>query len=409
MLSCLPRKADIFSPARIFAFIWFFSIGLADLKFSRLQHEWSLFSWVAIFLGIGSFLVGNFAVSVLTSNERTYSIQQIRMMGRTQGVSEPQFFIAIIILSVLYFVCLAAETYAAGGLPLFSAAPERARTAFGLFGTHLFVAGMPAVLLLIFEYLILVPGRRAKKYVLVFLFFGIVGSFFFLLVRFVYVMAVAMIFAVAYYKSNHLRPRNVILVLASVAAMFTIAVQVREARYVENYLYVVSQMRYSRAYASFTGPYMYIVMNLENFTHVADNIQSYTYGYYTFDFLLALTGLKHWMADYFGLSATEYLTSGYNTFPFIFYYLVDFGLVGVALFPLVLGITIRYLYYKMRATAGLSATVVYACCFYVMAISFFTNPLTMLSFVFVIAVIVVVHHFIAPLPSTSASGRIESL
>ncbi len=402
ILSCFVKDADVFSPARVFGFVWSFSIGLTDLKLSRLQHQWSMYSWFVVLLAVASFLVGCFVIYVVTSRREHLSIREIRRRAGAFRILEDRFFLAILVLSFLYFVSLAVETIVAGGLPFFSAFPEKARVGFGFFGLHLFVAGIPAVLFLIMEYFILVPSNQMKKVFLAILFVALVGSFFFLLVRFTYVMTIALMFAAAYYMSNHLRPRNVIIVLATVAAMFTLALQVREARYVENYLYVISEMNYSKTYASLTGPYMYVVMNLENFTRVVDKIDSFTLGYYTFDFILAFTGLKHWLADYFSITSNIYLTSGYNTFPFFFYYLQDFGILGVTLFPFGLGVASWLIYHRMRTMPTLNAIALYAFCFYVMVISFFTNPLTMLNFAFVVVSVLFVHRLITP-----SSSQIE--
>lgn len=396
LLSCFFKDADVFSPARVFGFVWFSSIGLTDLKLSRLQHQWSAYSWFVISLAVGSFLIGAFVIFVVANRREHLSIREIRLRAGSIRILEDRFFLAILVLSFLYFVSLMIETYAAGGLPIFSSTPEKARIAFGVFGFHLFVGGIPAVLFLIMEYYILVPGNRMKKAFLAILFAALAGSFFFLLVRFTYVMTIALMFGAAYYMSNGLRVKNVIVVLVIVGAMFTIALQVREAKYVENYLYVISQMRYSKTFASLTGPYMYVVMNLENVTRVVDRIDSFTFGYYTFDFILALTGLKHWLADYFRISSNIYLTSGYNTFPFFFYYLQDFGILGVTLFPFGLGVASWVIYHRMRTMPTLNAIALYAFCFYAMVISFFTNPLTMLNFAFVVAAVLFVHLLITP-------------
>jgi oligosaccharide repeat unit polymerase len=90
------------------------------------------------------------------------------------------------------------------------------------------------------------------------------------------------------------------------------------------------------------------------------------------------------------------LTSGYNTFPFFFYYLQDFGILGVTLFPFGLGVASWVIYHRMRTMPTLNAIALYAFCFYAMVISFFTNPLTMLNFAFVVAAVLFVHLLITP-------------
>ncbi|MBS4027438.1 MAG: oligosaccharide repeat unit polymerase [Ignavibacteriales bacterium] len=399
LLSCLRKDADIFSPGRIFGFIWSFSIGLTDMKFSRLQHEWPLFSWFVILLGVLSFLVGIFIIYSLNSNKKQFTVYQIRTLVRSQGISEQRLFAIIILLVFAYSFSFVIETIAFGGLPLFSAFPDRARSEFGLFGFHLFVSGMPAILILIAEYFLIVPEHRIQKTFLAILFVWIIGSYFFLLVRLNYITFLVIMFVIAYYTSRFIRFRNVLFAVGSIVALFAYLSSIREARYAEHFIYVISDMKFSETYASLAGPYMYIVMNLENFARVVEKLSQFTYGYYTFDFILALTGLKHSLANYFGLTDRIFLISSFNTYPFLLPYFRDFGFLGVVFCPMILGIVISSIYYWMKRTASLLPLVMYGCCLFVMFISFFVNVLTMLNFAFIFSLITVIHLFIIPKPS----------
>jgi oligosaccharide repeat unit polymerase len=157
-------------------------------------------------------------------------------------------------------------------------------------------------------------------------------------------------------------------------------------------------MKFSKNYAIFTEPYMYITMNLENMAQAVKKIDNFTLGIYSFDWIYALSGLKHWMANYFHLNAREFLTSSYTTYPFHWYYYLDFGLIGVMIFPLLVGFFVGIIYYKLKSSAQLKWIVLYSICVAIMVISFFTNPLMMLTFVTNFFILWVVHnHFITKL------------
>jgi oligosaccharide repeat unit polymerase len=156
---------------------------------------------------------------------------------------------------------------------------------------------------------------------------------------------------------------------------------------------------------------MYVVTNLENFVRSSRLLDHHTYGYYTFNALMSLSGLKHWLADYFFIDDTPYLTSGYNTYSFLWVFYRDYGVVGLAVIPFIMGLAIALLYYRMRTRPSLPLISLYAMAVFVMFISFFHNALSLLHFVFNTALVYAVTSAVtrhAPLieaPSTpGASG-----
>lgn len=392
LLSCLKKDADVLSPSRIFGFVWFLSVALADLKFSRLQHNWSTFSWVMLWIGIVSFYVGIFMSHVPAMQFKEYSVREIRVIIQKGVVNEKILFAGTTSFFITYCLAFVVETLAFGGLPMFSAYPDRARTSFGLFGFHLFISGgMPVVLILVAEYYILIRGNSTKKIILAVEFLVTFITHALLLVRYTYMVFIFIGIGIAYYASRLIKIRNLLIFLSVIAFAFTAMIQVREARYVQHYLYVVSQMKIPLSYAWVTAPYMYITMNLENFARSVDQMQYFTYGYNTFDFIWALTGLKHWMAQYFGIGINEYLNSGYNTFPFFFYFFQDFGVIGLFVISTFSGFVTGTVYHWMRRSATITAIVMYACCVYLMSISFFNNSASYLNFHFTLVSLAGVH------------------
>ena len=391
---CIRKGVDIFSPARVFGFIWAFTIGITDLKFSRLQNEWPIYVWGVLLISILFFLLGIFVVYVSSMYSRKFSVDQIRKKIKSQIVQENRLFLSIVILVFAYIVSLSVEVISFGNFPLFDASPDRARIEFGLFGIHLFVGAMPLILLLIIEYFLFVKNYLVKKIILV-LFFAIVfGSYFFLLVRFSYVVFICTSICVVYYTSKLLNIKNTTIVTIIFFFLFAYLLEFREAKYAEHFIYIISDLKFSETYAAFAGPYMYIAMNLENLANVIVKLDYFTFCYYTFDFLFALTGLKHWLANYYGLIERIYSTGGFNTYPFFYPYYRDFGLLGITIGTFLLGALINTVYIWMKYTASIHAIILYACLNFVLLISFFTNPLTMLNYIFMISMLLIIHWFV---------------
>jgi oligosaccharide repeat unit polymerase len=218
-------------------------------------------------------------------------------------------------------------------------------------------------------------------------------SFFLMLQRFDFVVAVLLVICFAYYTSNSLRPSRIWWIGSIFGALLFTIQNIRITTYVQNYLYVISRMKYSIQYAAFTEPYMYIVMNFENYARAVDRLQNFQYGYFTGDFILAVTGLKHGLAEYYHIVERPFLVSGYNTYPLFWTYYYDFGVLGVGFAALALGLAVGAIYYRMRTAPSVLNVGLYAFVFFVIVISFFTNPLTMLKTHFNIVIWIAVQRF----------------
>lgn len=401
------RRADVFAPYRVFGFIWSLAIGLADFKFSYFQHEWSTYSWLVLLIGVSSMMLGFFIVAVFFLNQPMLSFSEQRRRIVKASVSEERFFWTIVTLSLLYVVGLFLELLFAGNFPAFAASPDRARIEFGVFGIHLFVTTMPTILLLGTQYFVLFwkesPGIR--KSVLVILCVFVFFSFALLLQRFGYVMWAVPSLCFVYYATNRIKFKHLVLSGVGLFGFLQVLQSIRVARYVEHYTYVISRMRFPKTYAVLTEPYMYIVMNLENFARLVEQWTSYTYGYFTFDFLMALAGLKHPLAKEFGLVERPFLISGYNTFSFLTPYYQDFGVIGVALIPFFLAIGIGFIYQTMRRRPTIANVTMYSFSVYLLVISFFIHALGMLTAFSNVCLLALVHHVLLPSRQQERNGE----
>ena len=392
--------------------IWCLSIGLTELKLSGYQHTWSSYSWFALLTGIVSFLVGTFVMYVVYFRAELLPVSEIRrklVRVKGGGLDGRRFFTIVVMLFAAYVVAYAIEIAIEGNVPLFSPRPDLLRVSFGVFGLHLIVNAMMAVVLLAAEYLLVVPARPGRKSIIWIVILFSVVSYFLLLQRYTFFIVSVIVMAMIYYTSNKIRFRHVGLVGFSLVVVFLFINRVRSARFVQNYIYLSSKMKFSKEYWILAEPYMYVSMNLENFARAVDKLDHFYFGYFTFDWLLALTGLKHWLAEYFDIVRLPYLNSGYNTFTFHWWYYYDFGIFGVAVFPFVTGLVIASFYYRLRTEPSLLTLMMYSCGVVLMVASYFMNPLNRLDFVSNILIIVLVHRFVISRPTVLKSRQLGPL
>lgn len=380
--------------------VWSFSIFLAEFKFSGYQHQWSSFSWLVILIGPLSFLLGLYIAYVTFLNTPLLTTGVIREKSKTLDESSlKKLYSTTIILFILYLISFIIEVLVEGYVPIFSRRYDIARIEFGLFGFHLLVNFQLIIMFLNVEYIILTKGHIKEKFLMSCIFFITLLSFALLLQRFNFFFTGIMILVLLYYASKVVKVRNVIVIALIFFGLLYAIQSVRLSQYVSQYIYVTSKMKFSKDYAIFTEPYMYITMNLENMAHAVDKLDNFTLGTYSFDWIYALSGLKHWIANYFHLNAREFLISGYTTYPFHWYYYLDFGLIGVFFFPMLISFFVGIIYYKMKSSAQLKWIILYSICVAIMVISFFTNPLMMLTFVTNFFILWVIHnHFILKQP-----------
>jgi oligosaccharide repeat unit polymerase len=238
---------------------------------------------------------------------------------------------------------------------------------------------MPVILFLSLQYLVMVRTGVLRKIMVAGVAFAVVLSFFLLLQRFSFVFTALMIVAFLYYGGTSLRPMTLLIGGSAFAGFLLYIRSFRVAVYIENYLHVMSRMKYPAEYAIFSEPYMYVVMNFENFARSVDKLDFHTFGFFSLDFLFAMTGLKHPLIEYFHLVERPFIYSGFNTSPFLWPYFYDFGIIGVVMAPFIIGAVIAVLYNRLRTAPSVRSAGLYAIAFSIMVLMFFTNLLTSLN------------------------------
>ena len=388
LISGLRKTADFLSPARIFGMLWAVVLGIVQLKQSHLQILWSPFDWFVALLALITFLLGIYISFIINLDRPFLHVTKIRKSIRDVGLNEINLFRFIIIYSFIYIICFIAEWQIEGYLPLFTSDPDRARTLFGIFGLHLIVSSANVILFLVIQYFIFVKANYQKKGVLIILFILALANYVLIVQRYGFFILLMMAFCLFYYSGKRIKPRTIIIFTITVILVIVGIQSIRTTELFTTYVFINSEMKFSPRYAEFTIPYMYISMNMENFVKYYSHIENHSFGFFTFDFLTALTGIKHWLAEYYNFEKFKMYIGGYNTFPFYWPYYLDFGITGLAIIPFIIGFIISEIYYYLHRNPGLVVLALTTVGFAVIMISFNSDPLTRLDMMFNFIVIV---------------------
>lgn len=386
-------KNELMSPARLYIFVWTTAIGLADLKLSRLQFEWSNLGWIVLMVGVLPFLLGNFIIYVLNFDRGKKSITQIRNTILVEKINEKLLYNIILIMFFAYLASYFLEYLIEGYVPLFSPQPDLARRDFGVFGLHLIVNSVISIIFLSVEYIILVKKKFANKLVLSIISVLAFITFSFLLYRYIFMILILMIIPFVYFTKG-IKPKYFLGIFVFIGLFVWGIKSIRVGQLAELYFFLAAKIKIPYKYAFLSEPYMYITMNLENFVANFEKITSHTYGIFSADFFLALIGTKHWLMEYYNVAKFPHYIDGYNTFPYFWAYFYDFGFWGLAIIPFFIGILASLIYSYIKMKPNLRNLIYYCALVSVILISYTSDPLTRLDIVSNYFIIIIVQYFV---------------
>jgi len=383
IFSFLKKGSDLFSPGKLFLLVWLVVLFLAQLKLSFYQFDWNFYSWLVILISLISFLLGIFSVYSINFSNRGFSLYESRIkLSLLEAIDERKLFYWTVILFLVYIISYLIIWAIVGYIPAFTAHPNFTRVGWGIFGFGLFIHLTPLILYLIVVYFLKFKNSIRR---MVLLFVGLLTffSFFLLYQRFSLVIGMILSLVYIYYGTNKFNFKNFLIFLIPLLLIVFGLSTLRESEIFIYYLHYISNMKTSIKYAMFTEPYMYLVMSVENFANAVNKIDSHTYGLYTFDFIMALSGLKHFLREHFFINDFPYLLSPfYNTYTMFFVFYRDFHVIGSFIFPFSIGFVISHMYYKLRYNPNLHTISVYGMFVIIIVFSFFIPLITWLYYVF---------------------------
>jgi oligosaccharide repeat unit polymerase len=386
----LKKGADVLSPARVFGFTWSIVFALANLKLSKLQFNWTFMQWTYVLMGPLSLLLGIFIVYILTTQFAFKSKREIREIFKYKKVDDKRLFYSILIVFITYGIGYFIIYLVKGYVVIFAKNPASVRSEYFIFGAGLLIHHMPIIVFFTIVYHLFVKGNRYKKWVLKIIGLITTITYLFLLQRYQLIMISVMVFTLLYYTSYYIRFRTMIMFMIFGLLIIYLVATLRTGKTIQLVLYKTSLMKFSAEYAIFTEPYMYIVMNVENFANAVSKLDSHTFGFYTFDWFFALIQLKYPIKEYFGLIDNPFLFSGYNTYTLFWTLYRDFGVLGISFLPFLCGLLVGSVYSRMRRNPTITLVSFYSIIVFVMVLSFFLSPLGLLWFIYIVAIMAVI-------------------
>lgn len=355
----------------LFSLSWVGGEGLACLKLSRLQGDWSNITWLCFFLVFVCFCTGYeiFERKAGRSKKAVCTSRSEKQAGRIKC--------CILFLAVCSVLCFCLEAVVVGFIPLFSPEPH-AYSYFHISGVHYFTISCILIPALTVVYVKIAEIWTSSRIIVLAVCNVIAVAIPILCVsRFQLLFAVgfaAVTYLMLYQKITWKMIVTLLLVMIPMYVLLTLA-----RRHDVSYLNGIFEMKYEDMPIFITQPYMYVANNYENFNCMVQQLTEHSYGIRMLFPFFALTGLKFVFPELFALplfiTKTELttLTMFYDA-----YY--DFGIAGIIVIALVIGIAAAFLMSSVRKGGNPVVFLFYGQFAIYMSLSFFTtwfsNPTT---------------------------------
>lgn len=374
-----------------FALFWFGTIGLSCLQLHPLQTQWKAETWICLFLAFYSFSFG-------------YNLTKENNAGPAKRKVNPYSAVKLIfILSVIAFVV---EFLLEGYIPLFSRSMSSYKE-FGITGIHYFTVS--SFLIPIFSIIHIFDNRKKIKIknAAVLLIANIYAFALPILIvgRQLLIMTIAVTLIVLLYKaSSKGKIKHKIFIISLVALAIGGWGLISSTRN-QSDEYIRSSLRLGNNSVLSTKQlqaYTYIALNYDNFNYNVGNLTGYSYGTKSTFPLFALTGLKF----VFNVSDSGYhnIIPTYTTMPIIIAPYMDFGIIGIVLYMVILGYVCKKIGTKEDSTIS---AVQITLMLYSLAFAFFYPTFSEPNVIFNFLYISAINLFLS---RTSSSGikKIES-
>ena len=380
--------------------------GIARFQLSRLSTVWTMQTWLSFYLfylifdlsaqfidhvraGCAYRSADDASCSVLTSCAAAASASSGDVEAGEKGKSAEKgekgwlnlrfFRYALVGLLVISWTAFFFEARRLGFVPLFTVDTPHAYSYFHVKGVHYFTTLAvltPAVSML---YLGVRRKQGLRPDVLAFLALLLPIILTFLMVsRFQFMISVILAVFVALLSGRRYKLWQLSLLLMLMIAAY-VFITIERAHSVE-YLNGIFEMKDPSTPIFITQPYMYIANNYDNFNVMTRELKTHAHGLRMLYPFVTLSGLKFFvpsLAQGFPLFVTkEELT----TVTMLYDAWYDFGLIGIAVFALVLGLVSGAVSRAHRKDQNPFAVLLYAQLAFYYLVSFFTtwfsNPAT---------------------------------
>ncbi len=357
--------------------------GVARLQLSHLSTVWTTSTWLSFYM---------FYLVFYVVSGRFESFLNIKLKVRDtcpditniKSTTNPQFkttLYRIIILSVIAisYIAFTYEAIQLQFIPLFTVDTPHAYSYFHLKGIHYFTTLavlVPGISMLYLEHR---KSLNLKPDLIAILGLALPLILSLLLVsRFQFMFAAILAIFTAGVSGRRYKLWQILIIFVFLISVYVI-ITIERAHSV-TYLNGIFEMKNQETPIFITQPYMYIANNYDNFNVMTQSLITHSGGLRMLYPFLTLTGLKFFDASLavgFPLFTTK---PELTTVTLLYDAWYDFGLPGIIIFAVILGLITGFILYEHKRDTNPFAKLIYAELAFYFSVSFFTtwfsNPAT---------------------------------
>ena len=347
------KNKDIFNNQAIFSGVWFCSIGLALLRLNLNQVPWAKKTWACLFIAYVAFLFG---YSILNTRKNHY-------ISSVNEIKQPSFFLLIILNFIVAVIAFISEVVILGYIPAFSN-DQTAYVAFYVRGVHYFTVSIILFVPLCILYLKKFASMTSKLKIILLALCSVIAFAIPVLIvsRQIALLQIVLCIFALYYNENKATRKNFLAIAVVIAIGLSNWVIISNLRNQNNeYLREVfdapsvtqeaplEKEEEKESEASFSNnvaewpmciyhPYMYISFNFDNFNYSVSRIDRCAKGIYSLHPIVHMSPLIRLYNEY----PMYVYNKIYNTFPIIYPPYYDFGIIGIVIYMVLIGLLARF-------------------------------------------------------------------
>ena len=362
------RSRNLLDFAALFSLFWVGGQAVACLKLSNLSTRWTAVTWACLILSYGCFLIGY---------ECGLFERKPKKERASKGYSAKRLMRAMTILLLLSVLAFLFEAVYLGFIPLFSPEPH-AYSYFHVSGVHYITVSCVLVPPISVIYW-MEKKRLERKEKIALCILDVIAFLIPILCvsRFQLMLSIALCVLIYFQLSRQWKLSYLVGAGLALVCLYVLLTFAR--RHDVAYLNGIFDMKNADTPIFITQPYMYIANNFDNFNCLVKELPAHTWGLRQLFPVIALTGLKFLKPEL--VSFPLYVTkTELTTVSLIYDAYYDFGIIGVAVFGLLLGFVCRRLFLFVRNRKNPIGYLLYGQMAMYLVLSFFTtwfsNPTT---------------------------------
>lgn len=367
------RSGNLIHLRGLFSAFWVGGEGIACLKLSELQTNWSYKTWFCFLLAFLGFWLTFEVLQRFVWESDSHGVRK-----RRYGRAVKPIYHGIVALTMLSLAAFIFEAVVLGYIPLLVRGVPHAYSEFHITGVHYLTVSCVLVPGLSVLYVLLGAARTRRRNIIV-----IIMTIISLLIPILCVSRFQLIFAVimALFTYGAFQKRiEPLYLLGLVVLLIPLYLILTVARSHDiAYLNGIFEMKNSHMPIFISQPYTYIANNYDNFNCLVEALPAHTFGLRMLFPVWALTGLKFRFPHL--VNFPIYVNKAELTTVTMFYdAYYDFGILGVLIFACILGAVACYLVHKLGKMRNPIGYMLYAQLAVYMVLVFFTtwfsNPTT---------------------------------